>query len=135
MRVEAYRNLQRDTFSVRKAQGRVLLHCDRVFIRNADFVVQPAGRAKVLEEKRKNVHAFVRGELVGWGLAHPRMIVDKNRNYAYAGYPAWRCASYNPYYKDAFFDKNTQLAVHEAAFVVLEKTASGDYHVFYRRQP
>ena len=66
MEVEVYRNLHKNVWSVRdKRTGRVIDHQERVVIRNARFVVQPAGRAKVLREQRKNVHAFVRGTYAG----------------------------------------------------------------------
>lgn len=61
MRVEVYRNLHRKCWSVRLAGGRVQRHTDAVLLRNATFVVQAAGRARVLREGKKNVHAFVRG--------------------------------------------------------------------------
>jgi uncharacterized protein YjiK len=39
-------------------------HSPYILLRNAKFVVQPAGREKVLREQRKNVHAFVKGYLI-----------------------------------------------------------------------
>jgi hypothetical protein len=42
-------------------RGKVLEHVTEAFIVDVEFAVQPAGRAKVIEQKRKNVHAFVRG--------------------------------------------------------------------------
>ena len=41
-----------------------MAHSPYILLRNAKFVVQPAGREKVLREQRKNVHAFVKGYLV-----------------------------------------------------------------------
>ena len=64
-KVEVYRNLHKKCWSVRNnATGHVLWHCDEVLLTDVDLVVRPGGRAKVLREKRKNVHAFVRGERV-----------------------------------------------------------------------
>ena len=60
-RHETYWNLHKDVFSVR-VKGRVVQHIRSAFVRNVTFAVQPAGRAKVLLEQRKNVHAFVRGD-------------------------------------------------------------------------
>ena len=62
MNVEIYFNLHKRVFSVRH-KGRVIEHVESAIIRRPKFVVQAAGRAKVLREKKKNVHAFVRGEL------------------------------------------------------------------------
>ena len=69
-RVEIYRNLHNNTFSVRR-DGIVVRHIDNfdtLLLTNAKFAVQPAGRAKVLSERKKNVHAFIRGfvDKDGW---------------------------------------------------------------------
>lgn len=63
--VDVYWNIHKNQFSVRsRATGRVTEHAGQVVLRNARFVVQPAGRRRVLATGVKNVHAFVRGELV-----------------------------------------------------------------------
>jgi len=72
MRVEVYRNLRNGLMSVRECGGRVLTHEHDVFIRGARFVVGPMGRERVLREGQKNVHAYVRGELVGFQSRNPR---------------------------------------------------------------
>ena len=61
--VEVYRNLHKDCWSVRQ-DGKVLFHTEYICLRDAEFVVQPAGREKVLREQKKNVHAFVKGYLI-----------------------------------------------------------------------
>jgi hypothetical protein len=61
--VEVYYNLHKKCLSVRR-KGIVIDHVNSILLKNARFVVQPAGRKRVLKEKRKNVHAFVRGERV-----------------------------------------------------------------------
>ena len=64
-KVEVYRNLHKKCWSVRhNATGHVLWHCDEVVLKDVNLVVRPGGRAKVLREKRKNVHAFAKGELI-----------------------------------------------------------------------
>jgi len=68
MRVECYFNLHKHVFSVRALEGpdkgRVILHASNVLLKDVSFVVQKAGREKVLRTGQKNVHAFVRGTLV-----------------------------------------------------------------------
>jgi hypothetical protein len=61
MRVDVYWNLHKKCWSVRH-KGLVLGYASRLVVNDAKFVVQPAGRRRVLETKKKNVHAFVRGE-------------------------------------------------------------------------
>jgi len=63
MYVEAYWNLHKECFSYRPPGGRVE-HAYRITLKDPKFAVQPAGQRKVREEKRKNVHAFVRGHLI-----------------------------------------------------------------------
>ena len=61
--IEVYYNLRKKCLSVRK-RGLVVDHVRSILLKNAEFVVQPAGRKRVVKEKRKNVHAYVRGERV-----------------------------------------------------------------------
>ena len=64
--VRVYFNLHKRQFSVMSwdrgpTYGRLLTHCELVYLCDVTFVVQPAGRARVLAERTKNVHAFVQG--------------------------------------------------------------------------
>lgn len=107
MKIEVYRNLSKDCFSVRY-RGKVTQHTNTIVLANAHFVVQPAGRERVLKEKRKNVHAFVRGYTVPFNdeqieiwLRSPEFLV--------------REVTYNPYAADHFLyvDSNSR---HGATF-------------------
>lgn len=68
MKVDVYKNLNKKCFSIRSREkatyGRVVAHELSVTILNPSFVVQTAGREKCLKTNTKNVHAFVRGELI-----------------------------------------------------------------------
>jgi hypothetical protein len=100
-KVEVYRNLHKRCWSVRQG-GLVKFHCHTVNLKSCSFVVQPAGRAKVVRDKRKNVHAFVRGNLC---------------DLYYQGYPS--CLDniyYNPYKADTFLDFEDK-PVYKADFV------------------
>jgi len=113
MRVEVYYNLHKKCLSVRALEGdrkgRVISHPGAVTLRNAKFVVQPAGRRKVLNEKRKNVHAFVRGEL----------------NMLYSKFPSIplpdpdKIATYNPYKYETFVNASTGQPVLSADKVLI----------------
>lgn len=68
MKVKAYYNLHKKVFSVVSLErgenyGKVIAHQAEVFLSNAEFKVSEAGRQRVLREQRKNVHAFVTGNL------------------------------------------------------------------------
>lgn len=60
--IKAYWNLHKKCWSVMNSKGRVIKHCDYLILRNCTFIVRPAGRERVLKTKRKNVHAFIKGE-------------------------------------------------------------------------
>jgi hypothetical protein len=62
-RVSVYFNLHKKIWSVRQS-GSPVEHHTEVCLRDVRYLVQPAGRAKVLKERRKNVHAFLTGYLV-----------------------------------------------------------------------
>jgi len=69
MKVDIYRNLhipKDDPIKWSVLDRRTRRVVDRVqtaHVTDVKFIVQPAGRKRVLKEQRKNVHAFVRGEL------------------------------------------------------------------------
>jgi len=68
MKVAVYYNLHKHTFSLqsrdKETYGKVIDHTDHVILKNCKFVVRESGRNKVLKEKKKNVHAFVVGEVI-----------------------------------------------------------------------
>ena len=97
--VQVYRNLHTGTYSIRY-RGLVVGHYDIVAIVQPTFRVQPGGRARVLREKRKNVHAFVVGKLV-----------------PFWDYPTAEEAtriSYNPYKNETFIRVDTGEPVKDA---------------------
>lgn len=106
MSVDVYYNLHKHTFSI-KEKGRVVAHADTLAISGARFVVQPAGREKVIREGRKNVHAFVRGQL------------DRTRRTP--NLTGYRKASYNPYKAPYFVDAETGDKLTKAESVILHE--------------
>ena len=65
-RVRVYRNLKNGLMSVQAYLGKkwlVVGHVESLLLYDAEFKVSEAGRKRVIEQKRKNVHAFVYGEL------------------------------------------------------------------------
>ena len=105
-KVDVYYNLHKKIFSVRY-KGIVILHSDDVFIKDAEFVVQPAGRAKVLTERKKNVHAFVRGTLSN---------IQNSEDY----FSMPDQATYNPYKYSTFVNKETEEPLYNAKIVHLK---------------
>lgn len=115
-RSELYYNLHKQCLSVRRlgkprpgVPNFTVGHFDSVHMADVKFAVQPAGREKVRVTGRKNVHAFVRGDLLT-GIFHGVTVIG--------GYPA-RLANeimtdptmvevtYNPYKYERFVIKST----------------------------
>lgn len=69
LKVFVYRNLNKKCWSI-KAKGNhgvadvVIAHADKVMLSNCEYRVSQAGRKRVLEQRRKNVHAGVQGNLL-----------------------------------------------------------------------
>lgn len=113
MRVRCYRNLHKKCFSVVDLKtNRVFAHQFHVVLRDAFFSVRESGRQKVLRERRKNVHAFVRGNLLKTNFAFPDLQPRE----------AW----YNPYKTKTFVDKETGEPVKLASLVLLSPG-----HIYY----
>jgi hypothetical protein len=104
--VDLYLNLHKRAddgtpwYSVRQ-RGRVIGHCDGLHLSDVEFVVNAKGRDRVRIERRKNVHAWLRGYIE---FAPPaREIFDH------------RAVTYNPYHDDTF--KADGEPIHRAAIV------------------
>lgn len=66
-KVRVYRNLNNGKWSIKamtgEYKGKVVAHLDYLTLKDTSFIVSMAGRARVLREGRKNVHAFAMGFL------------------------------------------------------------------------
>lgn len=94
MRVRVYRNLRNKLLSVQVKTDkgwRVHGHYVFVHLKNCHFESRDAGRNRVRRTKRKNVHAWIEGDMTPntWKAISPRM------------------AKYNPYRNDAWIDATT----------------------------
>lgn len=92
--VKVYRNLHKHCLSV-VHKGKVVQHASQVLLHNVTFTVSQAGRSRVLSEGRKNVHAFVRGELTR---SYPDYVVSTGIVVPLH----FRAVTYNPYKYDTF---------------------------------
>lgn len=113
MKVFCYRNLNRKgiVWSVKNTKsGLVVDRATTVYLSNVQLKVSQAGRARVLREQRKNVHAGVQGKRLK---AAPR------------GH--WVRAEYNPYKMNTFrlSAPNAQLPIVTAKYAKL--TPAGLY--------
>ena len=103
--IEVYYNLHKLVWSVRTTNPcKVINHCRFMwFPTGGQFVVRPAGRARVLSEQRKNVHAFVRG----YGC-----VIDAPESIDPAIYTG---VTYNPYKFSTFVDISTHAPILETS--------------------
>ena len=130
MKVDIYRNLHQGCMSIRSRQrlnyyGRVVGYSNLLLLHNCRFVVNEGGRQKVLATKRKNVHAFVRGELK---TGHGEWLTPINRLSAAPSdilsipLDDWVQVTYNPYCDTTFVIKDNQRGgepIREARMVLI----------------
>jgi hypothetical protein len=156
-RVKVYFNLQKDCLSVIDAEtGLLYCHAHRIEIRNAKFRVQPAGRERVIREKRKNVHAYIVGDFHDIGEVSKERFREVD-NELYEKYSICDCSDkpydyceecvpesgdefrggyYNPYKHQTFVDDIEKTPIHESSRVIVrDKTAIGPhYNIFYTNE-
>lgn len=102
--VEVYRNLHKGCWSVRQ-RGHQIWHTDFICLKNVACRVSQKGRDRVLRERRKNVHAYIKGFPID-----PVVVEDDER---------WIPITYNPYLYDSFVD-NDQQSVLGADYAVMD---------------
>lgn len=122
MIVDVYFNLHKRTFSVRACEGpnkgRVIAHLDTVYLTCPSFVVSAAGRERVRRERKKYVHAVVRGSLS-----------DFCRFWQATSAVEFSEVSYNPYVNDTFVTQSGD-AVTAAGNALLRVAENGRPLVF-----
>ena len=138
-KVAVYRNLHNGMFSIQCREapyyGKVIAHAKVVGINNPLFVVRENGRQKVLRERKKNVHAFVVGELSMFNQGHVR---DEYRELVDDLSPLYKgqCPStmfaerieYNPYLYDSFvFADHDGMSKVDSASSVFMDVENGMY--------
>ena len=112
-KVFVYYNLHKHKWSVKDVKtGRVIGHHYEVQLYNATFKVSEAGRARVLKEKRKNVHAGVEGYLTTDVLAR-----KMDGTILWESQSERHRVTYNPYLYDTFVTVSDKEPIHKAYFV------------------
>jgi len=107
-KVFVYRNLRENCWSLRSLEtGRVIAHAHNLNLDNVEFCVSEPGRQRVLREKRKNVHAGIKG--VVRQSAQPHLLASL------------QAVTYNPYKAPTFVTRGPKsgVPVHKADGAVL----------------
>jgi hypothetical protein len=118
MKADVYRNLNTENkFSIKSREshnyGKVIDHKQLVVVKDVNFVVQDSGYERYKEEGQKNVHAFVRGNLIeayNFPCVFRSSLLDKLLHST----RIW----YNPDYDNNFYNDKRSI-VREADEVVL----------------
>ena len=90
-KVRVYFNFHKKMISVQSkvnGQWKVVKHVEDILLKNVKFKVSEAGRQRVIKNKRKNVHAFIIGEITN---GFQSLDLDP-----------FLCVRYNPYEMDKF---------------------------------
>lgn len=103
--VRVYRNLHKKLWSILDSRGRVWRRVPYLWLVNCTFVVRPAGQKKARLERRKNVHAFVKGFQTSIFAAKPDELVP---------------IGYSPYHGETFRRLDTDEPIQQADVVVLD---------------
>ena len=114
-KVDVYFNLTKRVFSIRQ-NGVVINHKRNVILKDAKFIVSEKGRQRVLKQRRKNVHAIIRGEPVAAGsITKPRQ------------------AHYNPYKVSSFVDYHTGKPLYYSDMVMLKLGKNNIPEIIYEK--
>lgn len=106
--VNVYRNLHQDCWSIRQ-DGLVKAHADIAYLDNPSFIVQAKARLKVVANKRKEVHAWVKGIL------HPNPSSIRA-----LGEETWTRIKYNPEDNESFVThKGNPISEASRAWLIL----------------
>ncbi len=126
MYVRVYRNLNKKALSVqRKINGRwlVVAHCSEIVLWNVTFTVNENKRLQVLENKVKNVHAFIYG-YIG---SYKNVIPYKSRHISIpqligADISKGIRVTYDPYRYKFFTIVDTNTQIKEAKYTQITNT-------------
>lgn len=110
-----YFNLHKKCYSIQawdkdKAGWRLYEHSNAVHVKGANMKINERGRQRVIQEKRKNVHAFIVTDFA-------ETISKKKGNGPTKKMD--RVCKYNPYNRDHFFDTKTEEPIHHLDEAVL----------------
>jgi hypothetical protein len=109
--VRVFKNPKHDCYNIMQ-DGRVKASASQIWLKDAEFLVRESGRQRMLRENRKNIHAYVVGQLLDFVHPEDGKIMERLEG---------RNATYNPYRFSSFVDKETELPVMSASMVQLDE--------------
>ena len=106
-KVMVHYNLNKHTFSI-TYRNKLITHADHIKLNDVEFRVRPGGRARVLEDKRKNVHAFVIGTLLEYCKYPCESLPNETNN---------NIVTYDPYKYSSYVMKDTKEPIYNVGEV------------------
>jgi hypothetical protein len=106
-KVMVHYNLNKHTFSI-TYKNKLITHADHIKLNDVEFRVRPGGRNRVLEDKRKNVHAFVIGTLLEYCKYPCESLPNETNN---------NIVTYDPYKYSSYVMKDTKEPIYNVGGV------------------
>lgn len=116
IKVDIYFNLHKKCLSIRH-KGKVIGHAKSAELSDVSFVVSQRGRERVLREKRKNVHALVRGQLQSFVALNDTNTLTVPIN------ESFQQVKYNPYKYSSFVMASNEQPIYRAESVSIYNKA------------
>lgn len=115
-KIRIYRNLNNGTMSIQTKQSsswKVVGHVTNAIVRDVKFHIQEGGRQRVIRDKRKNVHAWGEGVLIG---QFDESVVAPIAFGAALGAIA---LGYDPYTNATFVERGTTRAIAKCSYLAV----------------
>jgi hypothetical protein len=109
--VRVFKNSKHGCYNIMQ-NGKIKASAKQIWLKDVEFLVRESGRQRMLRERRKNIHAYVVGELLDF--VHPE---DAKTLARLEG----RNATYNPYRFSSFVDRETEAPLKTANMAQLDE--------------
>lgn len=110
--VRVFKNPLRGCYSIMQG-GAIRASAQQVRLKDATFLVRESGRQRMLQRAKRNVHAYVIGELLDYaGESCARRLEPVTG----------RSVRYNPYHNSSFVDAETGQPVNAAGLVQFDES-------------
>ena len=110
--VRVFKNPSKGCYNIMQG-GMIKASARQIRLKDAEFLVRESGRQRMLENNKRNIHAYVVGELVDF--THPD---ESDRALELI---AGRNAYYNPHRYSSFVDRETESPLTTANVVQLDE--------------
>lgn len=110
--VRVFKNWKLGCYNIMQS-GKLLTSARQVHLSGVEFLVRESGRRRMIENGRRNIHAYAVGTLIDY--VHPEESRDLDK---FSG----RSVFYNPYKFSSFVDDETQSPILAADFAQFDES-------------